>query len=407
MKRRRNPKPNAGGSDDLRRILAAAAAMTASGDEPRRHHLVPKFYLERWATGGRVKVTDLTNDRHAFLSAPENALFEIDYYRVPEGTVEGGSPVVWEAWLSKVEGDAAEVFAAVDERGLGELDESQWARLLTFLSVQVTRSRSFRFRGRWMMGAGYYRLMELDREGAIEALLARTGEDPSAEHIAELQAYFAQANADPWSIPMAAGWEMDTASRSAESLVDTLATRKFLIYNTTVPLLTSDEPVVLLNENMGAKHHPEGGGFFGAPIVVFPFGPHQVLAMFRENMPVLRSADTKLDWSETLELNRVIAGNAHRNVVEVRAGRLGANLFLPTLKDPVGMLSIPPADGAGQEIIWMPSQTRWHEQRGAPTRPVRSWWPDILPPHLTGPRRTPNGKQSGKLTTRDPLQQDP
>lgn len=385
MKRRRQPKPTASGSDDSRRILDAAAAMTASGEEPRKHHLVPRFYLQRWATGSRVKVTDLTNDRPGFLSAPENALFEIDYYRVPDGTVEGGSPVVWEAWLSKVEGDAAEVFAAVDERGLGELDDSQWTRLLTFLSVQVTRSRSFRFRGRWMMGAGYYRLMELDREGAIEAFLTRAGEAPSTERVAELQAYFAQAIADPWSVPMAAAWEMDTASRSAEGLFDTLATRKFLIYDTSMPLLTSDEPVVLLNANMGADHHPEGGGFFGAPIVIFPFGPHQVLAMFRENMPVLRSTDTKLDWAETLELNRVIAGNAHRNVVEIPAGRLGASLFLPALKDPVGMLAIPPADGVGQEIIWMPSQNRWHKDRGAPMRPVKSWWPDVLPMPPRGP----------------------
>ena len=385
MKRRPKNKPQLGVPVELQQILDASNAMSAGGSEPRKHHLVPRFYLDRWATDGMVKVTDLTNGRPSYLSKAQNALVETDFYRVPDGTVEGGSPVVWETWLSKIEGDAAKVFAAVDRGGLGDLNESQWTRLLTFIAVQITRSRSFRFRGRWMMGPGYYRLMELDIEGAIEALLIRAGESSSAERVEELQAYFARVNIDPWSVPIEAAWEMDTASRSAESLFDTLVTRKFKVYETVRPLLTSDEPVVLLNENMGAVHHPDGGGFFGAPIVIFPFGPHQVLAMFRQDMPVLRSADTKFDWSETLELNRVIAGNTHRNVVEVLTGRLGANLFLPALRDPVGILTIPPANGEGSELLWMPSQNRWHQHKDAPRRPVKSWWPDVLPLPPRGP----------------------
>jgi hypothetical protein len=358
--------------------------MTASGQEPRRHHLVPRFYLDRWAAGNRVKVTDLAEGARTYSIAPSNALVETDYYRIRAGAVQGGSPVAWEAWLSKVEGDAAEVFAAIDTRGLQSLDDAEWAHLLHFLGVQITRSRSYRFQGRWMMGPGYYRLWELYRPGAIKALLERAGEDPTPERVAEIEAYFAKVNADPLSVPVAAEHEMEMASRAAAGLAETLGTRQFVLYRTAKPLLTSDEPVVLLYEHMGIDH-PNGGGYFGAPIVVFPFGPHEVLAMFRQNMPVQRRNDVELDWTETLELNRVIAGNAHRHLVEGPDDRLADKLYIPALKDPTRLVTVPLADGEGPELVWMPSQRRWHDDRDAPVRAVASWWLAVVPSAPRGP----------------------
>ena len=385
MKRRRpSPVNPAGISLELQQILDAAAAITASGQEPRRHHLVPRFYLDRWATDNRIKVTDLAESARTFSIAPNNALIETDYYRVPAEAVQGGSPVAWETWLSKIEGDAAEVFAVIDQNGLQALDETQWAHLLHFLGVQITRSRSYRFQGRWMMGPGYYRLWELYRPGAIKALIERAGEVPTPGRIAEMETYFAKVNVDPWSVPIAAAQEMEMASRAAAGLAETLATRQFVLYRTAKPLLTSDEPVVLLYEHMGIDH-PNGGGYFRAPIVVFPFGPHEVLALFRQNMPVQRGNDVELDWSETLELNRVIAGNAHRHLVEGPNGRLGSKLYIPNLKDPVRLVTVPPEQDDGSELVWTLSQRRWHDDRNAPVRAVASWWPAVVPPAPRGP----------------------
>lgn len=358
--------------------------MTANGQEPRRHHLVPKFYLERWAVDNRVLVTDLANDKRSFPVTSKNALVETDYYRVPAGSVQGGSAVVWEAWLSKIEGDAAGVFAAIDAGGLMSLDQKQHSQLLHFLGVQITRSRTHRFRGRWMMGPGYYRAWELHRPGAIEAMLKRAGQDASAEKIAEMEDYFVKVAADPWSVPMAAEQEMDMATRGAELLAETLSSRKFMLYRTAKPLLTSDEPVVLLHENM-ASDHPDDGGYFRAPIVAFPFGPRHVLAMFRQDMPVLRSDSPELDWRETLELNRAIAGNAHRHLVEGPGGRLGASLYVPEAKDPVRVVTVPHPSGDGTELLWMPAQRRWTGEPDAPLRPVTSWWPFVVPPAPRGP----------------------
>jgi hypothetical protein len=376
---RGSPTPAGSPPELLQQILDAAAAMTATGQEPHRHHLVPRFYLERWAAGNRVQVTDLVEGKRSYPIAPIKALVERDYYRVPAEAVRGGSPVVWETWLSKIEGEAAEIFAVIDAKGLRGLDQPQWARLLYFLGVQVTRSRSYRFQGRWMMGPGYYQMWELYRPGAIGAMLGRAGEDPTPERIAQVEAYFAKVNKDPWSVPIAAELEMDMAIRGAAVLAEILWTRQLVLYRTAKPLLTSDEPVVLLYEHMGVDH-PNDGGYSRAPIIVFPFGPREVLAMFRQNMPVQRPDNAKLDWSETLELNRVIAGNAHRNLVEGPDGRLGAKLYIPDFKDPARFVTMPPANGDGPELLWIPSQRRWHSERDAPVRPVASWWPAVVPP---------------------------
>ena len=63
---------------------ARATAMTAARQEPRRHHLVPRFYLERWAGDGRVRVVDLVRGRNAYELSPAQAALETDFYRLDE-----------------------------------------------------------------------------------------------------------------------------------------------------------------------------------------------------------------------------------------------------------------------------------------------------------------------------------
>jgi hypothetical protein len=139
-------------------------------------------------------------------------------------------------------------------------------------------------------------------------MLGRAGEDPTPERIAQVEAYFAKVNKDPWSVPITKELDMDMAIEGAADVAKSLSTRQIVLYRTAKPLLTSDEPVVLLPvvllpvvllyEHMGVDH-PNDGGYFRAPIIVFPFGPREVLAMFRQNMPVQRPDNAKPDWSES------------------------------------------------------------------------------------------------------------
>lgn len=126
-----------------------AEAMTAAGQEPRRHHLLPRFYLQRWAVKDRVRVIDLERGRNAYETAPERAAIETDFYRLPD--TDGVSPVYWEAWLSQVEGHAASVFKALDTDRPGDLDEEQHQWLALFLATQMTRGRKAREKRRAML----------------------------------------------------------------------------------------------------------------------------------------------------------------------------------------------------------------------------------------------------------------
>jgi hypothetical protein len=94
-------------------------------------------------------------------------------------------------------------------------------------------------------------------------------------------------------------------------------------------------------------------------------------------MPVSRNL--QLSASETLELNRAIAGNAHRHLVESPGSQLGSKLFIPELKEePIRIVSIQEMSGDG-DFVWTPIQRRWHGYSNAPNRPVASWWPRVVP----------------------------
>lgn len=360
----------------LQQIFDAADAMTAGGQEARKHHVVPRFYLDRWAENNRVTVTDL--DAHtSFNIDPAKALIENDFYRVPAGTVAGSdSPVVWEAWLSQVEGVAAAVFDKLDNFGARSLDGDDRGRLAGFVAVQITRSRWHRYQARWMNSVGIYRAMELDRPGAIEAQLRRSGENPTAARIAEVESYFAKVLADPWQMQLPATFELDLTQRSSIGIEHLLVKRQWYIYETTGALITGDEPVVSLWEHMGADHL-QNGGYLGTPIVFFPLDPHHVLAMFRQNMPVYRSIGEPLDWRDTLDLNTTIAGNSYRHVVSQPSHRVASKLYVPPSKEPTKLMRA--GKNANEELLRWRVTRRWSDERDAPVRTVKSWWPLVVP----------------------------
>jgi len=169
---------------------------------------------------------------------------------------------------------------------------------------------------------------------------------------------------------------MDMSTRAAPGLALALADRQFVIYKTAVPILTSDEPVTLLFEQMGADH-PTGAGYAGAPIIVFPWGPREILAMFRKDMPILRAGDLPLTREESLDLNQVIAGNAHQYLVESPGRKLAENLFLPENKPPMRLETL--KSEGGKEIVHWMVQNRWTGEPTAPSRPVPAWWPQFVP----------------------------
>jgi hypothetical protein len=104
----------------------------------RRHHLVPEFYLRRFADeNGRIRRLDMSGGN--VVMSVTNAAVETDFYTIQTG--DGPSDAI-EQQLSEIETRAAEAFRDIDA---GRLASSAVPNgLVDFVAIQATRGRDFR-----------------------------------------------------------------------------------------------------------------------------------------------------------------------------------------------------------------------------------------------------------------------
>lgn len=349
--------------------------MTAAGEEPRRHHLLPRFYIDRWAVNNRVRVVDLRRGRTAYELAPENAAIETDFYRLEEN--DGMSPVYWEAWLSEVEGRAAAAFAAIDQHPLNELDDQKRQWLCLFLSVQMTRGRKTREQRRAMLAEELTQVLDMQGPGVLAEELRQGdlfsyGPDESVDTIMADVARFRQ---DPSQLPLTKDQDLKTFAHLATRVAGILMTRHMALYRTLRAIVTSDEPVVEMHEHMAAPALL--GGVWGAPIYSFPIDPHTVLALYRRDIEPRRPGST-LSAGETLDLNVALASHAHSFIVARPGDRIGERLFLPDVPKRYRTERYVNAESGNTVIkFWAPG--RWEGRADAPSRAVARWWPPVVP----------------------------
>jgi hypothetical protein len=103
----------------------------------KRHHQVPRAYLERFASGGNVQV--VRRDGKSFQANPINVAVESGFYDLPNG--EGGKTQEIEDFFEGIEGRAQAVFADIDHtsRPPGKGNEDR-AWLSLFLALQMSRT---------------------------------------------------------------------------------------------------------------------------------------------------------------------------------------------------------------------------------------------------------------------------
>jgi hypothetical protein len=112
---------------------------------PRRHHLLPQFYLRSFADeDGKVRVIDRTTG-HEFTTGTANVFVERDYYTVSSVEAEDDHQLI-EGLYAKIEGVVAPVFEQL-RAGDFPLDGQDRSEFASFMALQVSRGRMFR---RWM-----------------------------------------------------------------------------------------------------------------------------------------------------------------------------------------------------------------------------------------------------------------
>lgn len=353
----------------IRRIDQAADAMTTSGQEPRKHHLVPRFYLERWAVEGRVRVTDLSRGT-SYAPSPKQAARQTDFYRLEPGAFRG-SPVWWEVFLSQLEGEASEALRVLDNSQIDALTLEKLGEFYWFVAMQFTRGVAFRENLQWTALQGHVIGYQSSGDEYIKKRLADRGRSADTETVAQARDLLLAMIADPLRVPMPNVVKVRESADMAAKLIPYLLQRRAVLYNTPRRLITCDEPLAAIAEEMGAD--VGDFGIANAPILVFPLSPTRVLALFHPDLPIRLAPDAELTVRETVELNQVLAGNASRLTFEIPTTSYGVKLYVPP-RPAGGDRQVVQRRPNGEELHRLIPARRWRRDPAAPTRPVRRWW---------------------------------
>lgn len=113
--------------------------------EPRRHHLLPQFYMRVFTDErGRLRAVPRlggTGPQTAYTASPEKILVERDFYAITDD--EGERQQIVEEALARLEDTASGSLGLLLDDGL-VLDTEQRAAWSELMAVQVTRGRQFR-----------------------------------------------------------------------------------------------------------------------------------------------------------------------------------------------------------------------------------------------------------------------
>ena len=139
-KRKKNPAEHPA----VVQLVERARRLAESGSAPRKHHLVPRSYLQRWAEDGLIRVTDVRKGIDYTASptkAASLALEDLDPQTTP--------PLLFEVLLSEVE---AWGVAGIDHLLAmpDQPDPEVLAKFTWFLGMTMTRGNSTRRRLRKM-----------------------------------------------------------------------------------------------------------------------------------------------------------------------------------------------------------------------------------------------------------------
>lgn len=126
----------------------------------KRHHLVPRFYLERFGNPKKQVTVYVRRARRSYVTSILTTAVEAGFYEVRDESGEQSEMV--EDALENIEGVAKSVIEDIAE-GFLPANEAERATLTVFLSLQVTRTRELRatsqvireFLDRWACGRAH------------------------------------------------------------------------------------------------------------------------------------------------------------------------------------------------------------------------------------------------------------
>jgi hypothetical protein len=236
--------------------------------EPKRHHTVPKFYLEGFADGGMLHAVNIQSGNEHDTNVV-NATTESHFYSVPDHPT---APGAFEAALSEAEGIAAGILRSITagEWPLNANDRSAFAQ---FMTLQFLRVQSHRRQMHHALAATLRKLATEDPD-EFERILRLPG--------APVNVDFANGDIPPL---VSSAAHIQQISALIPALTSHVLDRPWELVRFDQPsLLTSDEPLTPIPDPRGSQN--VGLGLENSWALLFPLTRVLALVMFRTPVPV-------------------------------------------------------------------------------------------------------------------------
>ncbi|MGV9823882.1 DUF4238 domain-containing protein [Nocardia xishanensis] len=348
------------------RILQRAHAYTADPNPPGRHHLVPRFHLQRWTIDGALRRTLVDNGRWRDLGV-KGVGWQQDFYRLEADDLDPAltPPLFAEVLLGELENIAKPLIDTMLTFTPGPVRGSEMiADMSLFLAAQIVRGQAFRDEHLILIEwADNQDQVELSTRLARVLLAARAGGTPPSESLVVRLAESMRARTPMSADPKAQAIEM--MLHIWLNLARFLADWKWAIYRTEAPLLTSDEPGTLIGKP--GTDRGEKPGLLHTAAVVLPLSPNRLLVLFPPESSEPRYPYA-LDATETREINTEIMAFADSAVFEQPGTDIAASIDIPP-RGPGSPLT--DTDGAPAQRYRKPS--RWAGSPNCPPPPVGRW----------------------------------
>jgi len=268
----------------------------------QRHHFIPRFYLQRWASTTDGKLFRYVRDyrRKVVVAArsPKNAGFGWDLYRIP-GVPDEVKNQIERVFMHQVDTTAAELAAdLVSDSKSVAMNGRQRSILARFLLSLILRNPEEISKLKLKIRSGW----DVELAGLQEAYEAEIWQPGLPESVSEYEAQVAPFAAEQTALKIA------TTLIEHERVRNFISTMNWAIVDvgmTGKSLMTSDRPVVMTN----GFGQPDGH-------IVLPISPNRLL--------VAATIPNTIDWITGMsravlvrEMNRKVVGQAVGEVFAV------------------------------------------------------------------------------------------
>jgi hypothetical protein len=359
--------------------LIEAARKLVGPAEPRNHHVVPRFYLNRWADeSGMIRLTNVTEGprRTKFCSAKTSMRIR-DFYRLESPDIDPSDlpTALFELMLGRLEQPASE---AIDVLAAGDVVTPDLKSDLSwFMGFQYVRGKAFRSDSEFLAHQSARIMLSGINDEGIRARLRRSGVEDTEDEIRRARAFLDDVESESVRITPQKPEFINQAGQMGIILGSILMQREWQVISTCAPLITSDEPVIVIGGPGTSRRR--NAGFGRAAVITFPLDPWHLLAMFHPMMDTDPQGD--LLPTEVSELNAELAASASTWLVESPARSLTTFAAVPAFSPSPALKRFRPIGEEGRELIHFFGQSPWYLAPAPPPWPVKRWWTLQHPGH--------------------------